>query len=420
MAVSELGVEARDDAAARFDPRSDRWDEKYPELGTEPIPIEPFVSERYFELERERVFRKVWLMVGRVEQVREPGDYFVHDLPVCRTSLLIARGPDGVLRAFHNVCSHRSNKLVWDREGHCRGFSCKFHGWSYGCDGRVETIPDRESFSQLPAEGLDLSPVAVDTWEGFVFVHLDPEPAEGLREYLGEVATVCAGYPFEGVSATRFRWQVELRVNWKVAQDAFQEGYHLPIRHRRSAAASFTGPDNPHCHFLSVDLYTRHRRMSSYGNLEATPTPLQALAHRYGSSVVDRSRGDELPPGINPTRRPDWSIDTVGIFPNTLLFPARGTYLVHTFWPLAQDRTLWESSTYFPKAQNAGERFSQENSKVLLRDILLEDGPTLENTQQVLASGAKTHMHLQHQEIAVRHAAKVVEDHVNYYGSARG
>jgi phenylpropionate dioxygenase-like ring-hydroxylating dioxygenase large terminal subunit len=112
-------------------PNGKKWHDLYPELGKGPVPIEPYISQEYFDLERERIFRKVWLNVGREEEIPKPGDYLVKDLPVGKTSLLIIRGKDGRIRAFHNVCSHRSNKLVWDRSGSCQNFSCKFHGWTY-------------------------------------------------------------------------------------------------------------------------------------------------------------------------------------------------------------------------------------------------------------------------------------------------
>lgn len=91
-----------------------KWHDRYPELGTGPIPIEPYISREYFEKERERIFRKVWLNIGRVEQIPSSGDYFVKDLAMCNTSILVVRGKDGVIRAFHNMCSHRGNQLVWD------------------------------------------------------------------------------------------------------------------------------------------------------------------------------------------------------------------------------------------------------------------------------------------------------------------
>ena len=306
---------------------------------------------------------------------------------------------------------------MWDNAGRCRNFTCKFHGWSYGLDGRLTFIPDEQRFCGVPKDRLGLTPVAVDTWAGFIFIHLDPNPTETLRAYLAEVVPGLEGYPFPELSATRFCWRTEIKANWKVAQDAFQEGYHFPVRHKASAAAAFTSETNPYCHFLSLDLYERHRRTSSYGNLDYTPTPVAGMAYQFGSSVVVE-RGlamDNLPAGVNPTRRPDWSIDVFWIFPNFSIFPSNGTYLTHHFWPVSADRTIWETRTYFPKAENAGQKFSQEYSKVLLRDILMEDGTTLEHMQDVLASGAKTHMPLQHQEICVRHAYSVVEDYVGFY-----
>ena len=91
-----------------------RWSEAYPELGTEPVPTEPCISPAYFALERERVFRTVWLYVGREEDVARPGDYPVRRVDVCRASMLLVRGQDGVLRGFHNVCSHRGSTPCWN------------------------------------------------------------------------------------------------------------------------------------------------------------------------------------------------------------------------------------------------------------------------------------------------------------------
>jgi hypothetical protein len=87
--------------------------------------------------------------------------------------------------------------------------------------------------------------------------------------------------------------------------------------------------------------------------------------------------------------------------------------LTHTFWPLAEDRTLWEAKFYYPRAKTLAERFSQEYAKVILRDINMEDGSTLERTQTMLASGAKKEMFLQDQELLIRHHHKVAEIYLN-------
>jgi phenylpropionate dioxygenase-like ring-hydroxylating dioxygenase large terminal subunit len=105
-----------------------RWAKKYPKLGTGPISAESCVSAEYFELERERIFRRSWLNVGAVWEIPGPGDYFVRDLAVCNVSILVMRGRDKEVRAFYNVCSHRGNKLVANARGTCRGYlTCNFH-----------------------------------------------------------------------------------------------------------------------------------------------------------------------------------------------------------------------------------------------------------------------------------------------------
>ena len=391
------------------------WHEAYPELGTGPIPIEPCVSPEYFELERERIYKQTWLNVGRIEQLPRPGDYFVKDLPVCDTSIILTRGRDGALHAFHNMCSHRGNKIVWDKKGSCQNFTCKFHGWSYGLNGDLRFVPDEARFCDLKKDRLGLTPIRVDVWEGFIFINLNPTPTETLQEHLGELGAGLEGYPFAQLT-TRYAWHTELKANWKVLKDAFHEAYHVPFLHKRSLPDSFTSPDNPYAHAFAFKLYERNHRMSVFGNPGHQPSPVELLAHRFGSSIVRRDwEMDDLPPGVNPTRSPFWAFDANMIFPNFDVFVFDGTYLTHHFWPLAPDRTLWEVKTYFPDARNAAQRFSQEYSKVLLREALLEDASTLEATQSMLASGAKKEFVLQDQELLVRHGHKVIEDMVGFY-----
>ncbi len=94
-------------------PAEGSWTEHFG-LGTEPISYEDSISPEFYELEREAVFKRAWLNVGRVEQLPRTGSYFTKELAVARTSVIVVRGKDGEVRAFHNVCRHRGNKLVWN------------------------------------------------------------------------------------------------------------------------------------------------------------------------------------------------------------------------------------------------------------------------------------------------------------------
>ncbi len=388
------------------------WHAKFG-LETTPLPIDPYISRDYFEQERERIFKTAWLNIGHVERIPHAGDYFVKDLAACHTSVIVVRGHDGQVRAFHNMCSHRGNKIAWDTHGSCQNFTCKFHGWSYGVDGRLKFIPDEANFFDVQKDTLGLTPVAVDIWEGFIFVNVDPSPQESLQEFLGEMWTSVQGYPFSEVSATRFSWQSEVRANWKVVKDAFQEFYHIAFLHRKTIGDVFCSPSNPYAHGIDFDLFSRHARTSMYGNPDHTPTRVEALARRFGSMLMKHDFSPEkMPQGVNAAGDPNWTIEGSILFPNSLVFVSEGTYLIHTVWPLAEDRTLWEAQTFFPKAHTTGQRFSQEYSKVLFRDLLMEDGNTLEKTQSMLASGAKKEITIQDQEVLIRHHHKVAGDYL--------
>ena len=142
--------------APRFPkPAEGSWTEHYPQLGTKPVSYEDSISPEFYALERDAVFRQAWLQVGRVEQLPRAGSYFTKELPVVNTSLVVVRGQDGDVRAFHNICRHRGNKLVWtdfpreETSGTARQFVCKYHGWRYDLEGAC-------TFAQQEGEFFDL------------------------------------------------------------------------------------------------------------------------------------------------------------------------------------------------------------------------------------------------------------------------
>lgn len=393
-----------------------QWSRKYPEMGTGPVSLEPCVSPKYFELERERVFRRVWLNIGRVEQIPNPGDFHVQELAVLRTSILMIRGRDGKVRAFHNMCSHRGNKLAWETSGNCRAITCKFHGWSYDTTGRLTGVPDEKNFFDFKREDHGLTPVATDVWQGFVFINMDPNPKETLREYLGEVADQLEGYPFEKLSFG-YGYKGNLNCNWKIAVDSQQEAYHAFYLHRRTIGDICSIKGNRYMHALDIQFFGPHHRISLPGNMEHQPTPTEAAAHRFGWSIKKQDLGflkpDELPPGINPTRARNWLFDIYLIFPNLWIAPFDGAFQTHNFWPLDSSHMYQEIKMYVVPPTNAGQSFSMEFAKCVNRDTWLEDFSTLESTQEVLGSGAKSHFVLQDEEICLRHFYSVLDRYVN-------
>ena len=171
-------------------PAPGTWTEHHPELGTGNVSFEDSISPEFFELERDAIFRRAWLNVGRIDDLPRKGTWFTKELVAARTSLLVVRDMDDQVRAFHNVCRHRGNKLVWirspreDAAGVGRQFVCKYHGWRFGLDGGCTYVHQQDEFFDLDTDTLGLAPVHCEVWAGFVFVNLLREPTQTLREFL--------------------------------------------------------------------------------------------------------------------------------------------------------------------------------------------------------------------------------------------
>ena len=403
--------------------------ERYPDLGTGPLPASPYLDPAYFEKEKENLFKKVWLHVGRVDEIPKKGDFFVKDLAACDASVIVVRADGGQVKAFHNVCSHRLNKVIYEERGRVRKFFCKFHGWAYDLDGRLSGVPDRDSFGELDESTLGLAEVACDVWEGFIFINMQPKPDMTLQEFIKPMFGGLEGYPFHKFTAC-YTWNTVVNANWKVALDAFQETYHVGFVHGRSIADSLSQTDDGYLHPLDGLCGEFHRRLSIagnpasvYGNPGAVAgqdntqsatgdgkRPIAATALRLGQGGTALSFSkDELPSGLNWTRHPDWAFDINVVFPEFYLSLRPTYYQAYNFRPISHNQTLFEARVYYPEMQTAGGRFYQEFMKVALRDVLLEDMGTLEHTQAAAQTRAKQWMVIQDHEIMVRHNAVVVD-----------
>jgi phenylpropionate dioxygenase-like ring-hydroxylating dioxygenase large terminal subunit len=385
---------------------------EHPELGTAPIETDQNVSAGFFEQEREKIFRRVWLNVGRVDDVPKPGDYVVVELEVLRTSVIIARGHDQEIRAFHNICPHRGNKVTRNCRGEANAFTCGFHGWVFDLKGHLSFVRDEEGFFDFNKAEYGLKPLAIGVWEGFVFVNADPQPRESLAEFLGTLGPSLNDYPFSQMKLAA-EYAVILDANWKVAQDAFSESYHVGVLHRNSLP-QFSSDENPFGHMLAFRLHKYHSVASVVSNPDATPTAFQSfLVSLRARSFRIPSEHAVTPRGLNPTKSKGFRFDLHNIFPNFGMHLSIGSYYTHSFFPISPNRTRWVLKFYGYPPANAAEAIAREYTKVLLRDAVKEDVNTFECTQRNLESGMLPYMVLNDHEMLLRHKYKVVADFVN-------
>jgi len=387
-------------------------------LSTGPVSMEPYRSQAFYELERERVFRRSWLMMCRVEELPAAGSYVLKHVEVCGASVLITRGKGGDIRAFHNVCSHRGNQIALDDAGTASRFVCRYHNWTYANDGRLIGIPDENQFFAVDKKACGLTAIATDVWEGFVFINLAREPEVSLREFLGDFGDYLSGLNYLAAEHPVV-FVAELDCNWKVVSDAFSESYHIPAIHPETIGDTFASRANPYAHLLGARIFGPHRMNSMFGNSNYQPKEnsrveqlgQSALATGNTISAVSAETvADFLShPAVNPTKSPDWSMDVNHIFPNTHIDSGQGGFFTHQYWPLAHNRTRHEARFYIAPPANAVERFRVEQYIARVCEVLLEDLTNVARTQKGLESRAKDFMQLQDNEILLRHGIEQVE-----------
>ncbi len=193
-----------------------------------------YTSREFFHKEWEHMWTRVWLLLGREDEMPNPGDWQREE--VGPESIVMVRQDDGSIRAFYNICQHRGQRLVSAPKGHARRFVCPYHSWAWTRDGQLDFVQDADDFPQgNPCGKLRLAEIPCDTFAGFVWVNMDPQ-CESLREFLGPVWDDWKVYGIENWKRYVARSTL-LPCNWKVVMDNFNESYHVNTVHRPRGAA---------------------------------------------------------------------------------------------------------------------------------------------------------------------------------------
>jgi glycine betaine catabolism A len=192
-----------------------------------------YTSDAVYQEERERLFFRGWMCVGRAEEIASPGDYLVRD--VAGESVFVVRNRDGELRAFYNVCAHRGTKLLDDEPacGHLgKALKCPYHAWSYDLDGRLLATPNVHEDELFDRDSYPLQGIAVGEYAGFLFVSLgdDPVSLEAWLRNSNETITDFDRYRMAELRLAR-RITYDVAANWKIVVENYNECLHCPQIH---------------------------------------------------------------------------------------------------------------------------------------------------------------------------------------------
>jgi choline monooxygenase len=195
------------------------------------IPAAWYLDPRVLELEHGTVFSRSWQMAGRLDELRAPGNYVTCELPGGEP-IVVARGADGRLRAFFNVCRHHAAAVATDVHGCVQQFRCPYHGWTYGLDGALKGTPDFSEVCDFDRSAYGLAPLDCAVAEKWAFVRPARDGAP-LEMFLG--STLSSHLAARALDTMHWfeRRHYTLDCNWKVFVDNYLDGgYHVPHVHR--------------------------------------------------------------------------------------------------------------------------------------------------------------------------------------------
>ena len=328
------------------------------------VPKERYYDPDFYALEAERLWPRAWQMACRLEEIPNPRDFVEYEF--LDQSVVVVRTDDGGARAFQNACRHRGVRVVQGR-GTCEnGFTCPFHGWCYGPDGTNVAVTRRKTFSahNMVEDDLNLTPVRCELWGGCAWINLDDD-APPLRRCIEPAATILDAWKVESLRA-EWWYACRLPTNWKLAEEAFFEQYHVLEAHPQLRIPSRVPPRgggafDPQA-WLDGEL--QYLRMMSEGmdgmvhaddvriaerlrdEIELPVEPMLAMStwHRaYNDAVTSwhRAAGHDMP-DLNELEAKGLNEPMGYVFPHFFVLPMYSSASSYRFRPLGPEETLME------------------------------------------------------------------------------
>jgi glycine betaine catabolism A len=298
-----------------------------------------YCSPEVFSAERERIFARDWICVGRLEQLERAGDFFVAD--VAGESLIVTRAADGEVRAFYNVCRHRGTRMCTERAGNFTGsIQCPYHAWTYALDGTLLAARTMGEVPGFDRADFPLHRAALATLDGFVFVSLAAEPEPFERAYAPLLERFARWRIGELRTARTIAY--DLACNWKLAFQNYSECYHCPLIHPQldKLSPSDSGR-NDLCEGPFLGGYSELRRPGA--SLTTTGTTARAPLGEVAGADLDRVYYYTLFPSLLLSLHPDY-------------------VMVHYVEPLAADRTRIVCAWLFDPAALASPGFDPSDA----------------------------------------------------------
>ncbi len=327
------------------------------------LPAACYHTNEVLDTEIRTIFHRQWLGLGRADRFDEPGKF--ETLEIAGVPLLLINDRDGKLRAFNNACRHRGARLA-EGDGKCRTLRCPFHGWTYNTNGQFAAAPHMGESKNFDQSKLGLIEFGLEIHAGFIFVCFHPDPPDFIQ-HIGDFDIFHAPWPLESLVSAR-RQSFEVKCNWKLFLDVFNEYYHLQNVHPNSINGIYNKPD-------AGDV-TTGAYASQFGETEGTGGLLEDQ-QQYALAEI---------PGLSG--RAAKGIRYTWIFPNMAFAASTDALWIYEAYPVDPHRCIVYQTLCF--SQPAVELTDFETKVKFYYDrfdaAVEEDRVALENQQIGLAS----------------------------------
>lgn len=352
------------------------------------LPAWIYRDQDFFEREKQTIFRNSWQVVCHLSDVPQPGDF--HTFEFFGESVVVLRAEDGGVRAFHNVCRHRAARLLDGPKGHCgKRITCPYHAWSYGLDGRLVGLPNRDSFKGMDPSRHGLASLEHEVFLGFIFVRFAPG-LPSVRDMAAPYLHEMKPYRFEELVPMG---RVSLRprpVNWKNVADNFSDGLHINVAH----------PGLTRLFGRGYGIEARPWIDKMWGTLRDTPSSnwSERLYQHFLPKV------EHLP----PERQRLWTY--FKFWPNVAfdIYPDQIDFM--QFIPISPTETMIREIAYVHPDSRREMRAARYLNWRINRRVSLEDKTLIERVQAGMASSSYSSGPLSEGEVCLKSFARRMRD----------
>jgi choline monooxygenase len=338
------------------------------------VPAGRYADPQFYDLEMKHLWRKSWLHAGHVSELPGPGSYKLFEQ--VGLSIIISRGLDGELNAFHNICRHRASALLLEKQGVARRFVCPYHSWGYALDGKLTSVPEARDFACLDKSERGLLPVRCETVRGMIYVNLDND-AMPLAQFLAPIERRLGDFPLQDMEVKGVI-NVEMECNWKAAYDNFLEIYHVNTVHAKSIAPYLDSKS------FAISLYDNGHASFATRKKGGDTIFGQDLVVPEAASAVFKEHTVALP-----------------MFPNSFSALDPVGFVWQNWWPINQRKCLMVGYMMGWKDDSEADRKFWDGMRLQAQAIVAEDLCLFANIQRSLESGLVPSVLMGYQERAL-------------------